>query len=59
MLGKQDWKLLTNNTSLVSKILKTKYYPRGVFLSADLDSNPSLTWRSVVEAKVTVLHGYR
>ncbi|CAN0878470.1 Putative ribonuclease H protein At1g65750 [Linum grandiflorum] len=59
MLGKQGWQLFTNNTLLVSRILKAKYYPYGDFVSAKLGSNPSLTWRSVVEARLAMLHGYR
>ncbi|CAN0914975.1 Putative ribonuclease H protein At1g65750 [Linum grandiflorum] len=59
MLGKQGWQLFTNHTTLVYKILKAKYFPHGNFLSAALGSNPSVTWRSIVEARLTVLQGYR
>ncbi|CAN0841413.1 Transposon TX1 uncharacterized 149 kDa protein [Linum grandiflorum] len=59
MLGKQGWQLFTNPTTLVYKILKAKYFPHGNFLSAALGSNPSVTWRSIVEARLAVLQGYR
>ncbi|CAN0837126.1 hypothetical protein LINGRAHAP2_LOCUS1705 [Linum grandiflorum] len=59
MLEKQAWQLLTNPMSLVGRILKTKYFPNGDFLSANVGSNPSLMWRSIVEAKLVVLNGCR
>ncbi|CAN0916153.1 Putative ribonuclease H protein At1g65750 [Linum grandiflorum] len=59
MFGKQGWQLFTNHTTLVYRILKAKYFPHGNFLSAALGSNPSVTWRSIVEVRLTVLQGYR
>ncbi|CAN0875059.1 Uncharacterized mitochondrial protein AtMg00310 [Linum grandiflorum] len=59
MLGKFGWKLLTDNTTLVVRILKTKYFPQGDFLSVNLGSNPSLTWGSIMEARLVVKLGYR
>ncbi|CAN0847223.1 hypothetical protein LINGRAHAP2_LOCUS4861 [Linum grandiflorum] len=46
-------------TTLVYRILKAKYFPRGDFLSAVIGSNPNLTWPSIVEAKLAVLQGYQ
>ncbi|CAN0905644.1 Uncharacterized mitochondrial protein AtMg00310 [Linum grandiflorum] len=43
------------NLAMLAKFLKLQ----GDFLSANLGSNPSLTWRSVVEARLTVVHGCR
>ncbi|CAN0912216.1 hypothetical protein LINGRAPRIM_LOCUS797 [Linum grandiflorum] len=59
MFGKFGWQLLTDNTTLVARILKARYYPHGDFLSAELGSNPSLTWRSMVEARLVVKLGHR
>ncbi|CAN1246194.1 Uncharacterized mitochondrial protein AtMg00310 [Linum grandiflorum] len=59
MLGKFGWKLLTDNTTLVARFLKSKYFSNGDFLSANLDSNPSLTWRSMVEARLVVKLAHR
>uniref|UniRef100_A0A803QSB3 RNase H type-1 domain-containing protein n=1 Tax=Cannabis sativa TaxID=3483 RepID=A0A803QSB3_CANSA len=50
-LGKLGWWLLTNNNSLVAKVYKARYYPKGDFLTAELGPNPSFIWRSVLEAK--------
>ncbi|CAN0906667.1 Uncharacterized mitochondrial protein AtMg00310 [Linum grandiflorum] len=59
MLGKLGWQLLSDDTSLMARILKTKYFPQGDFLSANLGSNPSLTWRSIHEGRLVVKQGYR
>lgn len=32
LLGKQGWHLLTNPASLLYRVFKAKYYPRGDFL---------------------------
>uniref|UniRef100_A0A803Q5E4 Reverse transcriptase zinc-binding domain-containing protein n=1 Tax=Cannabis sativa TaxID=3483 RepID=A0A803Q5E4_CANSA len=58
-LGKQGWRLLTNESSLVSRIYKARYYPNGSFFSATLGHNPSFIWRSLLEAKDLVLSGAR
>jgi hypothetical protein len=34
MLGKQSWKLLTDSTSLLTRVFKAKYFPRRDFLDA-------------------------
>lgn len=47
MIGKQGWKLLSNNNSLLARALKARHYPKKGFLEADLGHNPSFTWRSV------------
>lgn len=36
LVGKQGWRLLTNKTSLVSRIYKARYYPNKSFLTADV-----------------------
>uniref|UniRef100_A0A803NTY2 Reverse transcriptase zinc-binding domain-containing protein n=1 Tax=Cannabis sativa TaxID=3483 RepID=A0A803NTY2_CANSA len=58
-LGKQGWRLLTNEHSLVSKIYKARYYPKGSFLNANLGHNPSFIWRSIFEAQELVKSGAR
>ncbi|KAJ9548141.1 hypothetical protein OSB04_020684 [Centaurea solstitialis] len=40
MLGKQAWRLVSNPTSLVSRIYKAKYYPRGVFYGGPIGKLP-------------------
>jgi hypothetical protein len=43
MFGKQSWKLLFDSTSLLSRILKAKYFLRKDFLDVNLGHNPSYT----------------
>ncbi|XP_019151891.1 PREDICTED: uncharacterized protein LOC109148613 [Ipomoea nil] len=44
MLGKQAWRLLTKPESLVSKVYKARYYPKGTFYDACVGNNPSFCW---------------
>uniref|UniRef100_A0A803PFK2 Uncharacterized protein n=1 Tax=Cannabis sativa TaxID=3483 RepID=A0A803PFK2_CANSA len=59
MLGKQGWRLLTNPDSLVARIFKARYYSNGTFLTAEIGSNPSFVWRSILEAQNLVANGIR
>lgn len=40
LLGKQGWRLITKQDSMVRTIYKARYYPNGDFLSAKLGNNP-------------------
>ncbi|CAH9071355.1 unnamed protein product [Cuscuta epithymum] len=59
MLGKQAWRLTTDTNSLVSKVFKSRYFPKSSFLDAKLGSNPSYIWRSVFEAQGIIRDGTR
>ncbi|RHN55891.1 putative RNA-directed DNA polymerase [Medicago truncatula] len=59
MLGKQSWKLLSDSSSLFSRILKAKYFPRRDFLDANLGHNPSYTWRSLWSTQSLLTLGHR
>jgi hypothetical protein len=59
MLGKQGWKLLTNQDTIVTKIFKAKYFPKSDFLGASLGHNPSFVWRSIYTSQVIVRGGLR
>jgi len=43
MFGKQDWKLFNDSSSVLTRILKAKYFPRRDFLDANINHNPSFT----------------
>uniref|UniRef100_A0A803PR88 Reverse transcriptase domain-containing protein n=1 Tax=Cannabis sativa TaxID=3483 RepID=A0A803PR88_CANSA len=59
LLGKQAWRLLTDDSSLVCKTYKARYFPRGSFLTATLGHNPSFIWKSIFETKETIAAGAR
>ncbi|XP_074313616.1 uncharacterized protein LOC141648798 [Silene latifolia] len=59
LLGKQAWRLITNSTSLWSRLMQAKYFPDGDFMSASLGHNPSYTWRSIFEARSVLEAGLR
>jgi len=59
MLGKQIWKLLTNSSSLLTRVLKAKYFPLRDFLDASLGYNPSYTWRSLWSTQPLLTLGHR
>ncbi|XP_074300146.1 uncharacterized protein LOC141631362 [Silene latifolia] len=59
MLGKQAWRLLTDEGCLMTRLLKSKYFPSSSFLEAMVGSNPSYSWRSIYEAKSVLYLGLR
>ncbi|KAM6599952.1 hypothetical protein CsatA_019561 [Cannabis sativa] len=59
MLGKQAWRLIVNETSLVSRLYKARYFPRGSFFNAELGHNPSFIWKSIFDTQKLVLSGVR
>ena len=59
LLAKQGWRILTNPTCLMVRILKARYFKNSEFLSSDLGDNPSYIWRSIWAAKGTLVSGCR
>ncbi|XP_074353507.1 uncharacterized protein LOC141703747 [Apium graveolens] len=59
MLGKQGWRFVSNPNSLVSRLYKARYFPKGTFLEAEAGNNPSFVWRSILEAKDLIKSGMR
>ncbi|PNY16050.1 ribonuclease H, partial [Trifolium pratense] len=57
LLAKQGWRLITQPNSLVTQILKAKYYPKGDFLTATHKQNMSYTWRSILQASWVIKKG--
>ncbi|KAL0409008.1 UNVERIFIED_CONTAM: putative mitochondrial protein [Sesamum radiatum] len=47
LVSKQVWRILKNPDTLLSKILKGRYFARGSIFEARLGFNPSSTWRSI------------
>lgn len=59
LLKKQAWRITTNPDLLLSRILKAMYFPLTSFVLADLGERPSLTWRSILEARPFLELGLR
>lgn len=59
MLAKQGWRLLKGSNSLVSALMKAKYYPNSNFLDAKIGSNPSFVWRSILTSVEVIWAGAR
>jgi hypothetical protein len=50
LLAKQGWRLITNPSSLVARVLKAKYYPNCDFLKAKQPHTTSYSWQSIYKA---------
>ncbi|XP_019166948.1 PREDICTED: uncharacterized protein LOC109162718 [Ipomoea nil] len=59
LLGKQAWRLITNPTSLVTKVYKARYYPHTDFFEAKDGSNPSYICRDLLAGQSTMRDGCR
>ena len=59
LLAKQRWQLQTNTQSLVSHVIKARYFPHTDFLQAELGPKPSFAWQSLIAAQCVVREGCR
>lgn len=59
MIGKQAWKLVTSPNSLITKLLKAKYYPRSDYFGASVSHNPSYVWRGLWRVKDMVRRSFQ
>ena len=57
LLARQGWRLVQYPNSLVSRVLKAKYYPNQSFLEASVQGNPSFVWRSICDSKQVLIDG--
>lgn len=54
ILVKQACHVVNNTNTLVTSILRARYFPNLNFLDAKLRTNPSYVWRSLMEAQDVV-----
>ncbi|XP_058784773.1 uncharacterized protein LOC131659623 [Vicia villosa] len=59
LLGKQYWRILTNGDSLLGRIFKSRYFPRGTLENCTGGSAISYAWRSVMSARSVIQKGTR
>ncbi|XP_019186508.1 PREDICTED: uncharacterized protein LOC109181212 [Ipomoea nil] len=55
----QAWRMLTKPDSLVARVYKARYFPKGSFFDAQVRNNPSFCWRSIMAAKSIICGGVR
>jgi hypothetical protein len=51
LLAKQGWGILKDPQSLVTQVLKAKYFPHDYFLTADMGNKPSYVWKSLLSSR--------
>ncbi|XP_019163512.1 PREDICTED: uncharacterized protein LOC109159858 [Ipomoea nil] len=59
MLGKQAWRMLTKPDSLVARVYKAQYFPKGTFFDTQIGNSLSFCWRSIMAAKSIICSGVR
>ncbi|XP_058757744.1 uncharacterized protein LOC131630999 [Vicia villosa] len=59
LLGKQYWRLLNDETSLLARVFEGRYYPRGTVSEEKVGFSPSYAWRNLLSAKEMVESGTR
>lgn len=52
MLGKQDWRFISNSKSLVTKLYKAMYFANTDFLNYDLGHNLTLFGEAFVKQRI-------
>jgi hypothetical protein len=51
LLSKQCWRLIKDENSLMGKIFKGRYFPRGKLLYASTGYQPNYAWRCILSAR--------
>lgn len=59
MLAKQSWQIIRRPNSLLTQVLRGKYFKTENFLSAGLGHNASYAWRSILWGRSLFEKGYR
>ncbi|KAG7547813.1 Ribonuclease H domain [Arabidopsis suecica] len=59
LLAKQSWRMLKNPQSLLSRVLKAKYFSKTHLMEAKLGSRPSHAWRSIFQGMQLIKQGLK
>lgn len=57
LLGRQAWRLVHGDNTLLGRVMKAKYYPHTSFLEAGLGYSTSYSWRSIWGVKALIKEG--
>nr|ABD28421.1 RNA-directed DNA polymerase, related [Medicago truncatula] len=59
MVGKRIWKLVSTPESIITHLLKVKYFPQGDYFGACTSYNHSYGWRSIWSVKDVIHLGFQ
>jgi len=59
MVGKKAWKLVSTLDSLITWLLKAKYFSKGDYYVVVIGHNPNYVWRSIWSVKVVIRRGFQ
>lgn len=59
VLAKQCWRILSQPECLLAQFLKSRYYPQGDILSADIGARPSYAWRIILFGRELLVKGLK
>ncbi|KAG7594035.1 Reverse transcriptase domain [Arabidopsis thaliana x Arabidopsis arenosa] len=59
LLAKQSWRMLQNPQSLLSRVLKAKYFSKSALMEATLGHRPSHAWRSIIQGMQLIKQGLK
>lgn len=59
LLAKQAWKQVNHPDCLMSRFLKSRYFPNSHFLGGPVGTRPSFVWRSILHGRELFLKGLK
>ena len=59
LVAKQSWRIIQAPESLLARVMKEKYFRHSGFMEAQVGSNPSYIWRSILWGREVIHKGLR